>query len=109
MKVKRAHRQVTFYSCGRSAQTTAGRGNPRGLITHVRGLCIIRLIGLLVFAGTANLCTAAESEGTDPSRGSTTGAIRNPMNPQAYMSQLAGKLNSTDGRGLLLKGVPPQV
>jgi hypothetical protein len=30
------------------------------------------------------------------------------MNPQAYMSQLASKLNSTDGRGLLMKGVQPQ-
>ena len=28
------------------------------------------------------------------------------MNPQAYMSELASRLNSADGKGLLLKGVP---
>ena len=81
----------------------------------MRGLCIIRLISLLIFAGAANVCVAAESGGAgslspngqavSSAPGNTSGPIRDPLNPQAYMSQLASKLNSSDGKGLLMKGM----
>lgn len=84
----------------------------------MRGLCIIRLIGLLVFAGVANVCAtpgfaeaassgslSSNTQGAGSQPGNASGAIRDPLNPQAYMSQLASKLNSSDGKGLLLKGM----
>jgi hypothetical protein len=75
----------------------------------LRGLCIIRLVGLLAFAGTANFCVVAETRAADSSSGAVAGPIRDPMNPHAYMSQLASKLNTSDSKGLLMKGMtaPP--
>ncbi|HNS19130.1 MAG TPA: hypothetical protein PKH24_01450 [Sedimentisphaerales bacterium] len=70
-------------------------GGSAGLIARVRVLCVIRLIGLLVFAGTANVCMAQ-------------GPIRDPLNPQAYMSELASRLDSPDSKDLLTKGMKTQ-
>ncbi len=77
---------------------------------HLRGVCIIRLVGLLAFAGTASLQAeesraVANSSAAGSAAGHVAGPIRDPMNPQAYMSQLASKLNTTDSKGLLMKGV----
>jgi hypothetical protein len=99
MKVKHARRQAIFCPGILSAKDVGGTGNPRRLVKHLRGLCIIRLAGLLVFAGAANICAVTEAQGAGSS---SSGSIRDP---QAYMSQLASKLNTSDSRGLLMKGM----
>jgi len=68
---------------------------------HLRGLCIIRLAGLLIFAGAANICAAAEAQGA----GSSAGASVSIRDPQAYMSKFASTLNP-ESMGLLTKGLP---
>ncbi|HSV99033.1 MAG TPA: hypothetical protein VLI39_02605 [Sedimentisphaerales bacterium] len=109
MKVK--HAQIPVICCPGplGGERFDGGGNLRQLITRWRGLCIIRLVGLLAFAGTANLCVVAETRAADSSSGAVAGPIRDPMNPHAYMSQLASKLNTSDSKGLLMKGMtaPP--
>ena len=88
-------------------------GDPLRLGRRVRGLCIIRLVGLLLFAGVANVCTAAGVP--DPGDGEpgtgvgyTTGPIRNPLNPEAYMADLASRLQGSETKDLLIKGMPKQ-
>ncbi|MGE5293819.1 MAG: hypothetical protein ACM3VT_03235 [Solirubrobacterales bacterium] len=110
MKVEQIYRQARFGLDARPAKIVGGSGHPRSVFTHLRGLCIIRLVGLLVFAGTASLQadearTNAKNSGAGSSSGYVAGPIRDPMNPQAYMSQIASKLNTADGRGVLLKGM----
>ncbi|MBP7051677.1 MAG: hypothetical protein KBE65_11730 [Phycisphaerae bacterium] len=70
-------------------------GGSARILARVRVLCVIRLVGLLVFAGTANVCLAQ-------------GPIRDPLNPQAYMSELASRLDSSDSKDLLTKGIKTQ-
>jgi hypothetical protein len=76
-------------------------------------LCIIRLIGLLIYAGATDVY-AAESREADnrqvvnSTTGGAHGAIRDPFNPQAYMAELASKLDSPDGKSLLMKGMGAQ-
>jgi hypothetical protein len=100
MNVKQTHRSAMSCLGVRSAKTVDGVERPQKLLTHLRGLCVIRLVGVLVFAGTAGL-QADESRAA----ANSVGPIRDPMNPQAYMSRLASKLNTTDSKGLLMKGV----
>jgi len=80
---------------------------------------MIRLIGLLAFAGTTNICIGAES-GTPASDKSgrsvsspptyTSGPIQNPLDPQAYLADLASRMHSSDGKSLLMKGmVTPKI
>lgn len=109
MKVKHAQMPVICCPDPLGGERSDGGGNSRQLIARLRGLCIIRLIGLLVFAGTANFCAVAETRAADSSSGAVAGPIRDPMNPHAYMSQLASKLNTSDSKGLLMKGMtaPP--
>ena len=99
--------QSTRFSPGESLAGAAGRARVRPrLVIRVRALCIVRLIGLLLFAGVANVCLAGE--GTGSSSGQATGPIRDPLNPQAYMAELASRLSSSDGKSLLLKGITTQ-
>ncbi len=75
----------------------------------MKALLIIRLIGLLMFTGTAGVFAAGESPNSanhSLQPGHVTGSIRDPLNPQAYMAELASKLKSSDGKDLLLKGMP---
>lgn len=72
--------------------------------------CIIRLISALLFAGAVDVCTAgsrdaASSPPMSSSSAPVSGPIRDPMNPQDYMANLASRLNSADEKGLLLKGM----
>ncbi len=95
------------------ARIVADIGDPLRLSRQVRGLCVIRLVGLLLFAGVANVCTAAGApdpgDGEPGTRvGYTTGPIRNPLNPEAYMADLASRLQGSDTKDLLIKGMPKQ-
>lgn len=64
---------------------------------------------VILLAGTASLCAAAESGDSmnrQPDPGS--GGIRDPLNPQAYMRELAGKLDPGTDSNVLLKGLDSQ-
>lgn len=95
------------------ARIVADIGDPLRLSDQVRVLCVIRLVGLLLFAGVANVCMAAGAP--DPGDGGpgtrvgyTTGPIRNPLNPEAYMADLASRLQGSDTKDLLIRGMPKQ-
>ncbi len=113
MNAKRAFQQAKPCS-GDSSAGTAGRpGGPSKLLTCVRALCIVRLVGLLVLSGAANVCLAGESgdsgsSGAGSSPGYAGGPIQDPLNPQSYMAELALKLSSSDGKKLLMKGIATQ-
>jgi hypothetical protein len=100
MNVKQTHRPAMSCLGVRSAKIVDGVERPQKVLRRLRCLCVIRLVGVLVFAGTAGL----QADESRPAANSA-GPIRDPMNPQAYMSQLASKLNTTDSRGVLMKGV----
>lgn len=117
MNEKRAFRHARPCPGSPSVRVVGGWGDPSRLITRVRALCIIRLAGLLVFAGAAQVCVAAQSpdpgngeprQGAGPSAGYSPGAIQNPLHPQSYMEDLASRLQSSDGKGLLTKGMTTQ-
>lgn len=117
MNMKRTIWQTRPCPGNEAARIVGGWGDPARLSTRVRALCIIRLVGLLVFAGVANICAAAESpvpgnggstSGGGTASGYATGPIRDPRNPESYMADLASRLNDSDGKGLLMKGVTQQ-
>lgn len=118
MNEKWAFRQAKPCPGAPSARIVGGWDDLSRLISRVRALCIIRLVGLLVFAGVANVCAAAESPhpgsnesgsgGDGSSSGYAAGPIRNPLSPEAYMADLASRLNGPDGKGLLMKGMATQ-
>jgi hypothetical protein len=73
-------------------------------MNRTRILTIVILLG-----GTVSLCAAAESGNSmnrQPDPGS--GGIRDPLNPQAYMRELAGRLDPATNSNMLLKGVDSQ-
>ncbi len=76
--------------------------------------CFLRLglIGLMIWASAANSCLAGRSEtgaqGTERAGAQTSAlprGIRDPLNPQAYMTDLANRLSSAKQRKTLLRGV----
>ena len=77
--------------------------------------CTAGLISFVTFFGPASLCAAAESgntaakspSGTAQSAAPLTG-IRNPVNPHAYMQELAAKLHPSTDKDVLLKGTVSQ-
>lgn len=103
MKVKHAHMQAMSCPDARPAKDAGGK--PRKWTSHLRVVCIIRLVGLLALSGATNIGIVAEAQGAGASSGTVGGSIRDPMNPQAYMSQLASRLNTSDSKGLLMKGM----
>ena len=81
--------------------------------------CTAGLISFVTFFGPASLCAAAESGSTADKNASqakaptgnaeTTAApagIRDPLNPHAYMQELAAKLHPSSDRQLLINGTP---
>ncbi len=72
--------------------TTAGR----------RRVCAWLLTGWAILAGAAGVSVAASSN-TGASDGTQSG-IRDPMNPQAYMQDLAARMNGAD-RNVFLHGI----
>ena len=110
MKVKHAQMPVICCLDPSGKERSDGRDSSRQLTLWLRGLCIIRLVGLLVFAETLNISSVAQSLAADSPSGTVAGPIRDPMNPHAYMSQLASKLNTSDSKSLLMKGmtIPPE-
>ncbi|MBN1506834.1 MAG: hypothetical protein JW955_08310 [Sedimentisphaerales bacterium] len=66
------------------------------------GLCVVGLVGLVALFSSARVCAAAESGGA-----ATAPGIRDPLNPQAYMQELAAKLHPSTDRSVLLRGLTP--
>jgi len=61
---------------------------------------------VILLAGTAGLCAAAESGNSmNGQPDGVSGGIRDPLNPQAYMRELAGRLDPATNSNVLLKGV----
>lgn len=85
------------------------------------GLCTAGLAVFLTLLSPAGACKAAESGstagkgasqatspgGNGPGASASVG-IRDPLNPHAYMQELAAKLNPSTDKQLLLKGVKSQ-
>ena len=73
-------------------------------------LCAIGLVGLLIILSPVGVCAAAESGNSTGNAGaqgaSAPAGIRNPLNPHEYMNELAGRLNPSSDKQLLLRGVP---
>lgn len=83
--------------------------------------CTAGLISFVTFSGPASLYAAVESgstadknasqakaSGGESQAASVSAGIRNPLNPHAYMQELAAKLSPSTDKQLLLKGVPSQ-
>ncbi|MBN1362002.1 MAG: hypothetical protein JW993_15510, partial [Sedimentisphaerales bacterium] len=66
----------------------------------------VGVIGLALWASGATPCLAArETQGTDARQRTAPSGIRDPLNPQAYMQELASRLNSSQEKKTLLRGV----
>jgi hypothetical protein len=85
------------------------------------GLCVACLAILLTVLSPAGVCAAAESGGAastaaaqatsaggDGQAASTSAGIRDPLNPHAYMQELAAKMNPSTDKQLLLRGAKSQ-
>jgi len=71
-------------------------------------LCSAGLIGFVAFCGPAQVYAAVESghSVSQEQAASVPAGIRNPLNPQEYMKELAGRLNPSSDKQLLLRGIP---
>ncbi len=67
------------------------------------------IIGLAVWVIGAHprSATARQTAPTDERQRTTLRGIRDPLNPEAYMQELAGRLNSGKEKETLLRGVKP--
>jgi hypothetical protein len=83
------------------------------------GLCAVGVVGLVMILSPAGVCAAAESGNPADNAGSQAkspgdngqaapapAGIRDPLNPHQYMKELAGRLNPSSDKQLLLRGVP---
>ena len=64
---------------------------------------------VILLTGMGSLCAAGQSgNSTSGQPDRAAGGIRDPLNPQAYMRELAGKLDPAADNKLLLKGLDAQ-
>lgn len=114
MKMLRTYFQdhVCRTKCGTDKRTTSHQssGVPRkiyeksGPPLHFLSL---GLIGLLVLAYAMTPCPAAarQANNTSSQTNPTLRGIRDPLNPQGYMQELAGRLSSEKGKDTFMRGV----
>ncbi|MCL5280284.1 MAG: hypothetical protein M1376_10300 [Planctomycetes bacterium] len=91
-----------------------GGGGPRpgslsrAQVVSMRRFCAVMVTGLIILAGLAGTSHAQSGNTRKSSNQVEAGVapgIRDPMNPQAYMQDLASRMDSRRGQGLLLNGV----
>jgi len=71
----------------------------------VHRLWAVVFAGLIVVAGTVGMANAAEKKSKrTASADNLSAGIQDPMNPEAYMRDLAARMDSGSDRDLLLKG-----
>ena len=97
------------FSWGRCSANRATAANPRTSdVVHANRTLLrsagIGLFAMLISAIATSLCIA---EGSDPNQtpAPASPGIKNSMEPEAYMRELAERLGSADGKEMLLRGL----
>jgi len=69
----------------------------------------VGLVCLVLWVGTASVCAAKESEKKKTTSNPEMGKLSQQIDdPEAYMRELSGRLNSSGGQKLLTRGLPAQ-